>query len=371
MIKEVSIVRMGLEGQGVGYDSEKNIYFVPRALIGDRVRVKITETTKRYRDAELLEVIEAGPHRITPTCSYFHVCGGCDWLDWDYSAQLKAKEDILRHVLERGSLSPQHWAPICGASETFGYRNRIQMRRQGGQLGFFKRGTHELVDIESCQVARPEINQELQVIRSELNKSPSKEISKVELYVDESGKLHRFDDVPHSFGGFSQVHASQNQKLRQKVSQIVTEKKAKVVLELFCGNGNLTFYYADAVQKIWGVDASKPAIDAARSQRETLGSDHVLFFADKVDRTLLRRLPPEAKDYDTLILDPPRQGTLNSLPGFLNNQLKTIIYISCSPLTFSQDVQCLKKQFTLQKVEPIDMFPQTRHVEFISTWVRN
>jgi tRNA/tmRNA/rRNA uracil-C5-methylase (TrmA/RlmC/RlmD family) len=142
-------------------------------------------------------------------------------------------------------------------------------------------------------------------------------------------------------------------------------------LELFCGSGNLTFDYLDLVKRVWGVDASQAAVETARRNREKLGTDKVIFFSDKVDRFLLRRLPPEAKDYDTLILDPPRQGTLNSLPGFLHNQLKTIVYISCSPLTFSQDVQCLKKEFTLKRIEPIDMFPQTRHIEFISTWVRS
>lgn len=371
MIKEIVISRMGLEGQGVGYDSDQNIYFVPQALVGDTVKIEVPDTQKRYRDARLLEVLKPSPQRINPSCQYFQKCGGCDWLHWEYSEQLKAKEQMLRHVLERGSIEPELWAPICGAEVTLGYRNRIQVRKAGNRLGFFKKGTHELVDIENCQVANPELNEELKKIRKEMESNPSHEMKKIELYLDESGQVHRFEDVAHSFGGFSQVHSQQNEKLRKKVAEIVSENKCKVVLELFCGSGNLTFTYLDSVKRAWGVDASQAAVETARKTREKLVTDKVIFFSDKVDRFLLRRLPPEAKDYDTLVLDPPRQGTLNSLPGFLHNQLKTIIYISCSPLTFSQDVQCLKKEFRLKKIEPIDMFPQTRHIEFISTWVRS
>jgi len=375
IITEITISRMGLEGQGVGYDSEENIYFVPRALIGDRVRVKVNDPGKRYRDAELLEVLEPGPDRINPACRYFQDCGGCDWLHWSYPAQLRAKEQILRHVLERGQVITEEWSPICGADEILEYRNRIQVRKQNDKLGFFKRGTHELVDIEECKVAALPLNLELKRIRETNNlgngdEKPN-ETTKIELFLDEKGEVHSFQNVPHSYGGFEQIHSSQNKKLREKVSSIVEQRKSKVVLELFCGNGNLTFYYLKHIKKAWGIDASQPAIDWARNHREEIASDKVIFFQDKVDQSLLRRLPTESRDYDTLILDPPRQGTLNSLPGFLQNELKTIIYISCSPLTFSQDVQCLKKNFTLKKIEPIDMFPQTRHIELISTWVRH
>jgi len=371
MIKEIVISRMGLEGQGVGYDSDENIYFVPRAVLGDKVRIKVTDPSKRYRDAELLELIEPSPSRIPASCKYFHDCGGCDWLNWEYSSQLQAKEQILRHVLERGSISPESWLPMAGAEQILRYRNRVQIRSKANQLGFFKRGTHELVDVESCEVSAPEINEEIKRIRLEKSVHSSQEMTKIELYLDEDGKVHRFDNVPHSFGGFAQVHTPQNQKLREKVAQIVKTRNTQVVLELFCGNGNLTFTYLNHVKKAWGIDASQSAIEHARKQRGQEFSEKVTFFTEKVDPGLLRRLPPESRDYDTLILDPPRQGMLNSLPGFLHKQLKTIIYISCSPLTFSQDVQCLKKEFTLKTIEPIDMFPQTRHIELISLWVRH
>lgn len=366
---QIEIIRMGLEGQGVGYDLDGNIYFVPGALVGDTVRVRTREEKKKYRDAEIIEVIQPTGKRIDPVCSYFQKCGGCDWLQWDYQAQLSAKEEIVKHILERGELRPVELLPIRKAEQTFFYRNRIQIRRLGKSIGFFKRKTHELVDIEECKVAAPQINDEIRQIRSEEPEN-SNEITKIELFLGKDGKVHRFDNVAHSFSGFSQIHSEQNEVLRARVAQIVKEKKAENVLELFCGDGNLTFAYLPVVKSAWGIDASQSAIESARVQKTQEQSGKVVFFADKVDQGLLRRLPPEIRDYDTLILDPPRQGMLGCLPRFLHNQLKTIVYISCSPVTFTQDVQCLKKDFILQTVEPIDMFPHTRHVELIATWVR-
>lgn len=369
METQIEIKRMGLEGQGVGYDLEGNIYFVPGALVGDKVKVKTKEAKKKYRDAEIVEMVEPTGNRIQPVCQYFQKCGGCDWLQWDYQAQLLAKEEIVKHILERGELRPVELLPIKKAEQNLFYRNRIQIRQLGNKVGFFKKKTHELVDIEECKVAAPEINEEIRKIQ--LEKSPnSSEVTKIELFLGKDGKVHRFDNVAHSFSGFAQIHSGQNETLKSTVADIVKEKKARKVLELYCGDGNLTYSYITSIEKVWGIDASQSAIESARIQRTEEQGSKALFFVDKVDQHLLRRLPQEIRDYDTLILDPPRQGMLGCLTRFLHNQLKTIIYVSCSPVTFTQDVQCLKKDFILQKVEPIDMFPHTKHVELIATWVR-
>jgi len=369
METQIEISRMGLEGQGVGYDAQGNIYFVIGALVGDKVRVRTSEENKKYRDAELVEVIEPSGNRVDSPCAYFQQCGGCDWLQWDYSAQLAAKEEIVKHILERGDLHPEQLLPIQPAQQTLHYRNRIQIRKLGKTVGFFRRKTHQLVDIEECQVAAPAINEAIKSIREE-GAQDLGEVTKIELLLGKDGKVHRFENVPHSFSGFQQIHSGQNEVLRGLVSEAVRKTPSKKVLELYCGDGNLTFSYSAFVEKAWGIDASQSAIESARIQRSSGKIENVVFFADKVDGSLLRRLPQELKDYDTLILDPPRQGTLGSLSRFLTKTLKKVIYISCAPVTFTQDVQSLKKDFILQSVIPIDMFPNTRHVELVSVWQR-
>lgn len=369
METQIEIKRMGLEGQGVGYDPEGNIYFVPGALVGDQVKVRAREEKKKYRDAEIVEIIKPTEGRVEPVCEYFQKCGGCDWLQWDYEAQLLAKEEIVKHILERGDLKPAQFIPIQRADQIYYYRNRIQMRKMGTKIGFFKKKSHELVDIKECKVTAKAINEEIERIRQEPPAAEGEAV-KIELFLGKDGKVYRFDNVPHSFSGFAQIHSGQNEVLRELVSKQVQENRSKKVLELYCGDGNLTFSYLKHVESVFGFDASQSAIESARIQRRAEEQSKVVFFTDKVDSGLMRRLPQEIREYDTLILDPPRQGTLGVLPRFLHDGLKTIIYISCSPVTFSQDVQCLKKDFTLKTLQPIDMFPNTRHVELVATWVR-
>ena len=148
MEKVVQISRVSLLGQGVGSDSEGNIYFVPRALPGDTVRVTVISQDKKYFECELIKVLIPSTERSEPPCDYFQECGGCDWLHWSYADQLKGKQKMIEHAMERTSLHPEKILPILGAQSPLHYRNRIQLRMGEGKLGFFKKKSHDIVDIE-------------------------------------------------------------------------------------------------------------------------------------------------------------------------------------------------------------------------------
>lgn len=368
-VKEIEIKRVGLEGQGVGYDEEGNIYFVQRVLPGDQVRVSF-ETLKKYRDTELLEVLAASPQSVQSPCAYFHQCGGCDWLNWKYEEQLKAKEEILKHVFERGTLTVEKFQPILGAKQQLGYRNRIQLRARGKEIGFFKKQSHEIIDLKECVVAHPAINASLKKIREERTfENPTK----IELFLNKEEKVEEVLNSAHGAGGFSQVNNEQNEALKQVVCRYIKEAHSEKVLELYGGDGNLTFAYLPQVKGVMAFDSSQESIHSARAKRDSLGEEgkKVSFFKDIVDHKLKSKLPQEfSKSFDTLLLDPPRSGVGNFLDRFLHPGLKTVIYVSCSPVAFSQDVQCLKKDFKLEEIQPIDMFPQTRHIEFVAKFVR-
>jgi len=129
------------------------------------------------------------------------------------------------------------------------------------------------------------------------------------------------------------------------------------------------------VEKVIAIDSSQAAIDQARAKRSLIGLESqglsVAFISDLVSSSTRRKLPAEFKEqYDTLIVDPPRSGLQGALSHLIHQQLKTIIYISCSVQSFSQDVQCLKNQFRFEEIQPIDMFPQTRHIEFVAKFSR-
>lgn len=368
---EIVIQKMGLEGQGVGNDTEGNIYFVPGMVVGDRVRVEYEEGQKRFRDIIASELLAASPDRIDPACDYFQSCGGCDWLHWKYSEQLRAKQSIVEHVFQRGNIHPVQMKPILGAEQTLGYRNRIQVRRESGKLGFYRRKSHDVVDVKQCAVAHPAINADLKDLRETSSpSSPGKH--KFEIYLDPTGKVARLQDRPHAAEGFAQVHDGQNEILCNLVREACINGDSRNVLELYCGAGNLTYRYLDTVQRVLGVDFDPRAIASAISRRAEADAGKAAFFAMQVDGRLSRNLPPDFRlSYDTLILDPPRQGVGDFIERFVHPGLRRIIYVSCSPVSFSRDAQCLLKHFILQTVQPIDMFPHTRHVELVAIFQRS
>lgn len=317
MRTEVDIQKVGQQGQGVGYDPTGNIYFVPGAVPGDRVRVEFAPSAKKYRDAELVEVVQQSPDRTTPPCPYFNSCGGCDWLHWTYAAQVSAKDMILRHTLERGQLVPRHWLPFARAEQTFGYRNRIQVRRDANSLGFMRRKTNEIVDVERCLVAHPALNEELAAIRREPPPPAGAPAQKIELFLSSSGRVLRVQDMPHGAAGFAQVNEAQNETLKKIVSDMVVASKSKQVLELYCGNGNLTFAFAPHVEHTIAFDSNENALESARLRRDAdkapddiaQAPSRTAFVNAMIDRALLRKLPPDFRgQYDTLVLDPPRSG---------------------------------------------------------------
>lgn len=368
MKEELKIERVGLEGQGVGYDLNGNIYFVPGALPGDTVSVEYGETDKKYRDAALLEVTSPSSERQTPECKYFGECGGCDFLHWKYESQLKAKEGILSHALGRAGWTPNTLHPMLPSPKIYGYRNRIQVRNESGRLGFYRKRSHDIVDVEHCVVADPRINEALRDIRQK----PHTEFrEKIELAVSPAGEVVEVKNRAHAAMGFAQINAEQNAQLQNLVNRYVTEGNGKKVLELFAGDGNLTFAFAPHEEQVFAFDNSANAIANAKEQAKAKTQSNVAFFCQGVDRRLPRNLPAEfRKSYDTLVTDPPRQGMMGGLEPFLHPGLKRIIYISCSVIAFSKDTHALKKDFVLEEVQALDMFPHTRHIEFVSVFVR-
>ncbi|MBN1685200.1 MAG: class I SAM-dependent RNA methyltransferase [Spirochaetales bacterium] len=360
MLAEIEIDHVSQMGHGVGYDAAGNIYFVEGAIPGDTVEISFSEHGKRYRDAELLSLKKPSPERVPPVCPHFQVCGGCDWLQWEYRAQLDAKEKMLMHLLERNDIRFRNKLPIAEAPSRLEYRNRIQLHCQGDKIGFNRRRSHEIVEIEYCHLAHPKLNQALRELRE---KRPGFSLEpRFELLLNEKGTVEVVRQTEAE--SFLQVNTAQNERLRLLVAEIVRSDGGKNILELYCGDGNLTFAYRPPEGRIIAIDASSAAIEKARKRDNGTGAS-VDFRQMRIDGALRRRLPAGYRDgYDTLILDPPRAGA--DLASFVHNKLMHIIYVSCSPGTFVRDVRSLKKEFAFETLQAVDMFPHTRHIEFVS-----
>lgn len=367
---EIEITRTGSVGQGVGSDDKARIFFVPGALPGDRVRIEAnTARPSRYYDAELVEVLRESTERRKPLCPVFGECGGCDWQHWEYAAQLRAKDEQITHLLEKVRLKPVVRLPILGASEEFGYRNRIQVSRSGEHLGFYRKKTKSVVDVQYCAIAHPRLNEAMQELRRDLSNVPGR----LELSLTESGEV-RTTSIENYGLDFVQVNPVQNQHLRRVVAEWMHEIGAGKVVELFCGDGNLTRGYVESVQSVLGIDSSELCLSRAQKAFVTPpeGKRSPVWLCSKVSYGTWASIPREWQlGYDTLLLDPPRQGIGGCLKEWLHGGLRSVVYVSCCPTTFIHDAILLRDRgFRLAKLQGIDMFPQTRHIELCSLFLR-
>jgi tRNA/tmRNA/rRNA uracil-C5-methylase (TrmA/RlmC/RlmD family) len=211
------------------------------------------------------------------------------------------------------------------------------------------------------------VNEALREVRA--TEFPAFGKEKVEIAVDMKGETVLLKNRAHAAMGFQQINAEQNENLKRVVAESVGPK-AERVLELYCGDGNLTFAYLPQVKEVMAIDASEPSIQLARQQKPE--GAPVAFMNLAVNTKLPRQLPPEfRKKYDTLIVDPPRQGMDGGLQPWLHPGLERVIYTSCSPVSFSKDTQALRENFMLHSLQPLDMFPHTRHIEFVAVFLRS
>ncbi len=358
----VEISRISPFGNGVGYDKDNNVFFVPYSVPGDTVLIRLPNNkNKRYHEAELLKIIKPSTERIEPDCPYFGNCGGCDWLCWNYFNELKGKEKLIEYAFSKSNIRFEKFNPIKPSPEILYYRNRIQLHQYNNKLGFFKRRTHEIVDIESCCLAHPKVNEAL----SEYRKISVTGKGRIE-FVFDGNTVQTIHDSEESL--FSQINPPQNEFLKKHISSWIEKEKATKILELYCGSGNLTFSYLNSnIEKILAIDSNPYSINNARQKN----NDIIEFINAEINKTTIKKISPQIRNsYDTLILDPPRSGVIGNLVHFIHPRLERVIYVSCNILSFIKDIQCLKKDFVFKELQPIDMFPRCRHVEVVGFFSR-
>lgn len=372
-IVAVEIGSLSQGGHGVGRLGDF-VLFIPYTVPGDLVRAKITEIKKNYGQADLIEVSTPSPHRVEPKCKVFGECGGCQWQMVSYDQQLEQKTSIVRHALKRiAKQTDPQVLPVVPSPKSFSYRNRIQIRTAGEKLGFYKRQSNTLVEIDSCDISEEPLNLEIEKIKKTIKGSPDFKTSRMELMVDEKGEVHHRTNQSREYIPFRQVNSKQNLNLQNYVCELAgvpsTVDDDNIgwrgnALDLYCGDGNLSFPLLQKGWRIYGVDDNKPAIQLARERK----TDRTFFSAaDCVVE--LRKLVEKNRQFELIVLDPPRIGTDERIWPLIDKlKPKKIIYVSCDPATFSRDLARLTGvgKWRLSHVKPFDMFPQTFHVELVA-----
>ncbi len=423
-LETITVERLVYGGSGLGHLKGK-VVFVPFTLPEERVEVRIEESKKRYDKGLIVNIIDPSPRRISAPCPYFGRCGGCHWQHIAYSDQLSFKEDIFQETLARiAHVAAAKILPIIPSPLSFGYRNRIRLHVKKGRIGFFGPHSHQIVEIDCCQVAHPLINQVIKQIRDDLSLSSLQKLSQMEIVASpEEGKgiavLHtvrplspaeatpvrlQFDRIadiktciiqePNGFmaledltrneilkffvreedsltyflypGVFSQVNMAQNNTLITTIMEWAEISPKHKVLDMFCGMGNFTLPMAKKVKEVTGIETHPLSIKNAIFNQMANGLDNITFLREEV-AVGLDVLIRDRKSFDLIVIDPPRKGCGHIIKKLSRLNPSKILYVSCDPATLARDANYLRAEgFDLVRSQPLDMFPQTYHIESLS-----
>ena len=379
-------------GSGVGR-VQGMVVFTPLTVMHDEVAVEITSIRKKFALAEVRQILQPSPWRVTPPCRYFGRCGGCQLQHIDYDQQLAIKEKQVKELFTRlGNFPLPPVLKIIPSPGQYHYRGKadyhVRMSKDGRllRLGFMQAESDWVLDIEGCEIVAGSINQSCQAFRVALAAGDrqyrrdrqtiwsSLEEGKIIAVPDDEAAaplIHRIvrdRRLAVPYAGFFQINTTLLDVLVDQVVRLADLQGTETVIDAYCGVGLFSLFLASAAAGITGVEISDAAIHCARENLLTGGFAHALFLRGDVGEVMKRQFAKKSRQADVVILDPPRSGCDRSvLDAVRKIAAKKIIYISCNPATQARDVRYLVEAgFSLECLQPLDMFPQTGHIEVIA-----
>jgi 23S rRNA (uracil1939-C5)-methyltransferase len=393
---EVATERLAYGGDGIARHNGLAI-FIPFAAPGERLRVHIIERRKNFARAVIEEILEPSQARRAAPCQHFGDCGGCQLQHLSYESQLEAKAGFVRDALKRvGKIEWPQEIEVLHAAE-FGYRSRAQVRiepfnpqnPESRLIGFNRTGSHSICDVSSCPVLVPELESQLQSLRSFINhsgRSKIDDLTDVEIASGDEGIAfepelaglpggnleRRVKESVYCFSPstFFQVNAL---LLEALVDKAITEHTGSLAIDLYAGVGLFTLQLARRFGKVMGVESDRKAAYFARENISANNLMNVKFYNARVELWLkeyaARRKAPSP---DLVLLDPPRAGAAEAVAQIAELKPQRISYVSCDPTTLARDLRkLLDSGYELEGVTAIDLFPQTYHVETVALLKRH
>jgi 23S rRNA (uracil1939-C5)-methyltransferase len=405
---KLQLTAMAHGGSALGRH-EGRVIFVPYAIPGETVQVELVEARTRWGRARLLEILEPSPHRVEPPCPYYgqDKCGGCQFQHIDYEAQAEYKREVVIDQLARlGGLPDANVQEIIGAAEPWSYRNHVQFHTTPqGNLGFLTADTHHVIPIKECLITDPLLDELWAALDMEwpqlhrlslrcgsatgdrmaifeLNEYEDFDIevdfsvSCVILLADGEavvlmGNAYLEEQVAGrdyrvSADSFFQVNTAGAEALVALVHEGLAPASGDTLVDLYCGVGLFGLSLADRVARVVGVESDASA--AADFRFNAQGMHQVAL----IENNAQAALPRIAEPIDLLVLDPPRSGAGQGvIEQSARLKPRRIAYVSCDPATLARDARHLVESgFELREVQPVDLFPQTYHVESVALFVR-
>lgn len=381
-IVELEIDDLTNLGSGVGR-IDGWVVMVPYALGGERVKARIYRNHKNYSEADLVEVVRPSPDRVEPQCSLFGVCGGCQYQHLSYAGQLEWKRKQVADLMKRiggidFEVSPTHPSP-----KQYGYRSKLtphyERPRNGNMpVGFIMQGRRNtLVDVEQCPIASQAINKALLEARARIKNSNPRRGGTLLLRDCMEGvcqdnnaiQTERVGDIAYQFcaGEFFQNNPF---ILPELIDYAISEAQGtKYLVDAYCGVGVFALASAKKFEKVAGVEISSKAIVCANANAKINNIDNCEFLIGKAE-TIFADVSKKFEGENTsMIIDPPRAGCdTKFLEQLIEFSPKKLVYVSCGPDTQARDLAFLTTHgYKLLKLQPFDLFPQTRHIENVAT----
>ena len=383
-------------------DFDGHNVFVAGGIPGERVVAEVIKVHRKYVSAKVVEVLEASPDRVEPPCPYYGECTGCQWQHLSYDAQLKTKREKVVDALQRvGDFENPPVSEVRPSPDQYGYRNhaRFTVRRRGkredgpegnreGSLGFVNRETRQFVRIDKCLLMHDGVNRLLEDLQDHCGETTQLSIRAAK-YPGRAGKYSEDSliqpylahpeisvktgqkrytetvgghDFQVSSPSFFQVNVDQAAAAAQVVSDRLQLGPNDVLLDAYTGVGTFAILLAPSVKKVIAVEESSAAV--ADAKLNGAGLNNLEFVLGRTE-DVLRDLPEKP---DVVVLDPPRSGCQpRALESLIEMAPPRLAYVSCDAETLGRDLKILcQGGYQLDEVAPLDMFPQTHHVECVA-----
>lgn len=409
---------MAQGGEALAREENGRVIFVPYAIAGETARVEIVESRRGFARGRLVEILEASPQRIVPRCPHFahpnwtpqrnwqpeHAagCGGCQWQHISYDAQLRFKTQIVQDQFARIAKIPD--APILStipSNREWFYRNNMQYAVNAeGALCLLSPDSHTPVPIRVCLIqdeligevfktleldaesfdgvnfrAGENTNEKFVILESDDPETPEIETDEAvsiafrsgEIVVPILGQEFLHEQVGErtwriSSNSFFQVNTPMAQMLLELVTEYLDARASDVLLDAYSGVGLFGLSLAARVARVIEVEENPYAFDDAKANAHDL--NNVEFHQGRVEKIM----PQLDSTIDLAIVDPPRTGMeREALDALVSKTPRTIAYVSCDPATLARDVaRFVEHGYRLERVQPVDLFPQTHHIECVS-----
>lgn len=402
-MKQYTIEKLDHQGRGIIKESGK-VIFVENALPGELVQIQIVKEKKSLKEAKVITYDKKSVDRIDPLCPYYTICGGCHIMHMEYEKQLIWKQEKVTEILNKFVDNSLQFPiqPIIGCEE-YNYRNKATFQVQK-KIGYYEKESNHIVSIDHCNLVDYKINMLLPVlealntencsqiiIRASKNMEQTMIVFVTKKFIDKQliikclspyvtsiyvkgnqleciyGKTTIQDKIGNfifeiSPDSFFQVNTNQAKKLYDIVLRYANLNKEDCVLDLYCGTGTIGLYISPYCHKVLGVEVNSQAISDAKNNQKLNQVNNIEFICGDV-ANIVNKMKEE---YDVIIVDPPRSGLDPKTMSYLKkSNAKRIVYVSCDPVTLARDLNQLKEIYQIKELTPVDMFPNTYHVECV------